>query len=64
MPDPCSACAEPNCIGDCHQALSVQLADDVAEHPENAELAALRIEVRAIRDQLRVLSVEVHQHWP
>lgn len=63
MPD-CHACGDPNCIGDCHQALGVQLADEVADHPENAELAALRIEVRALRDQLRVLTVEVHQHWP
>jgi hypothetical protein len=63
MPD-CAACGESNCIGDCHQALSVQLADDVADNPEHAELAALRIELRTLRDELRVLSVEVHQHWP
>lgn len=63
MPD-CRACGEPNCIGDCHQALGVQLADDVTANPEHAELAALRIELRTLRDRLDILSVEVHQHWP
>ena len=60
----CPACADPQCNGDCHQALGVQLADEGIDHPERAELNALRIEVRALRDQLRVLTVEVRQHWP
>lgn len=61
MPDTCPACGEPNCNRECHQALGVQLADEVTAHPEQAMVAALRLEVRILTERLNDLAAEVHQ---
>lgn len=50
--------------GECRAQIATRMADHLVEHPEDLEVAVLRIQIAEMKEQLDELTTEVHQHWP
>lgn len=57
----CPHCGEDPHDDECRPQTATRLADHLIDHPEDLELAALRLQVADLTDQLRHLAAEVHQ---
>ena len=44
--------------------LASEIADHIVNHPEDLEEASLLLRMAVLEEQMKMLTVEVHQHWP
>ena len=43
---------------------ATRLADHLVDHPGDLEIVALALHVAVLEEQIKLLTTEVHQHWP
>lgn len=59
----CPQCGDPH-DGECRRQVATRIADHLVDHPEDYEVASLRLQMAAMQEQIDYLTAEVHQHWP
>ena len=44
--------------------LASEIADHLVNHPEDLEEASLLLRMAVLEEQMKILTTELHQHWP